>query len=152
MCEKKICSSIVYLISSSGSFELHRSNDRLQYPVCRPKSLEVSVTKIPEPGDWSEDWFTTWKSRKDNPNNLESFAQDEKENLINDADETDSHRDNPHEGNNIVVEIGSLCPVRRLLETSTHEVSAISLSRACCPRAHSNLEVIPDRCTSGVCL
>ena len=109
---KKICSSIVYLISISGSFELHRSNDRLQYPVCRPKSLEVSVTKIPEPGDWSEDWFTTWKSRKDNPNNLESFAQDEKENLINDADETDSHRDNPHEGNNIVVEIGSLCPVR----------------------------------------
>ena len=24
----------------------------------------------PDPGEWAEDWFRTWKSRKDNPNNL----------------------------------------------------------------------------------
>ena len=97
-----------------GSFELIRGNDRLQYPVCCPKSLEVSVTRIPEEGEWSEDWFTTWKSRKDNPNNLESCAQDEKENMINgDATASESPRENDHAvGGNIVVEIGSLCPVR----------------------------------------
>lgn len=99
-----------------GSFELIRGNDRLQYPVCCPKSLEVSVTRIPEEGDWSEDWFTTWKSRKDNPNNLESFAQDEKENMVNsqaDVKETDDLRVNDHKvGKSVVVEIGSLCPVR----------------------------------------
>ena len=102
-------------LSILGSFELIRGNDRLQYPVCCPKSLEVSVTRIPEEGEWSEDWFTTWKSRKDNPNNLESFAHYEKENMINgmDATPSESPRENDHAaGGNIVVEIGSLCPVR----------------------------------------
>ncbi len=97
-----------------GSFELIRGNDRLQYPVCCPKSLEVSVTRIPEEGEWSEDWFTTWKSRKDNPNNLESCAQDEKENMMNgNATVSETPRENDHAvGGNIVVEIGSLFPVR----------------------------------------
>lgn len=98
-----------------GSFELVRGNDRLQYPVCCPKALEVSVTRIPDEGEWSEDWFTTWKSRKDNPNNLETFAQDEKENLVNGIPGASfaAHRENDHVvGKNVVVEIGSLCPVR----------------------------------------
>lgn len=98
-----------------GSFELIRGNDRLQYPVCCPKSVEVSVTRIPEEGDWSEDWFTTWKSRKDNPNNLESFAQDDKENTVNDVrveTAVQSFRETDTMGKSIVVEIGSLCPIR----------------------------------------
>ena len=107
--------SCLYSMHILGSFELVRGNDRLQYPVCCPKALEVSVTRIPDEGEWSEDWFTTWKSRKDNPNNLETFAQDEKENLVNGIPGASfaAHRENDHVvGKNVVVEIGSLCPVR----------------------------------------
>lgn len=107
---------LVIQMNIPGSFELIRGNDRLQYPVCCPKSVEVSVTRIPEEGDWSEDWFTTWKSRKDNPNNLESFAQDDKENMVNDVcveTVVDTFREKDRTvGKNIVVEIGSLCPIR----------------------------------------
>jgi len=98
-----------------GSFELQRENDRVPNPVCRPKSLEVSVTKIPEPGEWSEDWFTTWKSRKDNPNNLVTFAQDEivktSENQYYAHSTKFNHESTPIL-QKVVVEIGSLCPVR----------------------------------------
>ncbi|EED91974.1 predicted protein [Thalassiosira pseudonana CCMP1335] len=71
-----------------GTFEKKRGNDRVHAPVSRPKSLEVSVTRIPDPEEWSEDWFTTWKSRRDNPNNLVTFA--EQEDVLN----ADLHNDN----------------------------------------------------------
>ena len=58
-----------------GSFQRTRGNDRVSNPVCCPKSLLISATKIPESGDWNEDWYTTWKSRRDNPNNLVTFAE-----------------------------------------------------------------------------
>lgn len=57
-----------------GSFEHKRGNDRISNPVSCPKSLQIKVTKIPESGDWNEDWYTTWKSRRDNPNNLVTFT------------------------------------------------------------------------------
>lgn len=98
-----------------GSFELERGNDRIPNPVCRPKSLEVSVTKIPEPGEWSEDWFTTWKSRKDNPNNLVTFAQDEaveRSTCQSYPDSTNFDQRSSPTQKKVVVEIGSLCPVR----------------------------------------
>lgn len=58
-----------------GSFERKRGNDRVPNPVLCPKSLQVPVTKIPESGYWNEDWYTTWKSRRDNPNNLVTFTE-----------------------------------------------------------------------------
>ena len=58
-----------------GSFESTRGNDRISNPVPCPKSLQIPVTKIPESGDWNEDWYTTWKSRRDNPNNLVTFTE-----------------------------------------------------------------------------
>eukprot|EP00579_Thalassiosira_antarctica_P009397 CAMPEP_0201915510 /NCGR_PEP_ID=MMETSP0903-20130614/5400_1 /ASSEMBLY_ACC=CAM_ASM_000552 /TAXON_ID=420261 /ORGANISM="Thalassiosira antarctica, Strain CCMP982" /LENGTH=1105 /DNA_ID=CAMNT_0048451127 /DNA_START=34 /DNA_END=3354 /DNA_ORIENTATION=- len=97
-----------------GSFEIKRGNDRVPNPVCRPKSLQVSVTKIPEPGEWNEDWYTTWKSRKDNPNNLVTFAQDETVKMSESqyfVHSTKCHEITPIL-KKVVVEIGSLCPVR----------------------------------------
>ena len=58
-----------------GSFVPERGNDRIPYPVLRPKSLQIPVTKIPEPGYWKEDWYTTWKSLRDNPNKLVTFTE-----------------------------------------------------------------------------
>eukprot|EP00984_Skeletonema_dohrnii_P005933 scaffold2108_cov88-Skeletonema_dohrnii-CCMP3373.AAC.1 len=58
-----------------GCFESTRGNDRISNPVPCPKSLQIPVTKIPESGDWNEDWYTTWKSRRDNPNNLVTFTE-----------------------------------------------------------------------------
>jgi hypothetical protein len=91
-----------------GSFEIKRGNDKVPNPVCRPKSVEVTVTRIAEEGEWSEDWFTTWKSRKDNPNNLVAFDQDETltETEVWNTDRKLTNR------KTVVVEIGSLCPVR----------------------------------------
>ena len=60
-----------------GSFEPKLGNDRVSNPVACPKSLLVPATKIPESGEWNEDWFTTWKSRRDNPNNLVTFTEEE---------------------------------------------------------------------------
>lgn len=91
-----------------GTFEIKRGNDRVPNPVCRPKSLQLSVTKIAKPGEWSEDWYTTWKSRRDNPNNLVSFAQAESENIL---ESSFSHLERSPSGKK-VVEIGSFCPVR----------------------------------------
>ena len=58
-----------------GTFESERGNDRVPNPVVCPKSLQISVTKIPETGEWNEAYFTTWKSRRDNPNNLVTFTE-----------------------------------------------------------------------------
>ena len=58
-----------------GSFESKRGNDRVSNPVVCPRSLQIPVTVIPESGDWNEDWYTTWKSRRDNPNNLVTFTE-----------------------------------------------------------------------------
>ena len=100
----------------AGSFEMERGNDRVPNPVCRPKSLEISVTRIPEPGEWSEDWYTTWKSRRDNPNNLMAFAQDETGRISEPLPGIDTTTATVSRGRSRtvkkVVEIGSLCPVR----------------------------------------
>lgn len=95
---------------------MERGNDRVPNPVCRPKSLEISVTRIPEPGEWSEDWYTTWKSRRDNPNNLMAFAQDETGKISEPLPRIDATTATVSRGRSRtvkkVVEIGSLCPVR----------------------------------------
>lgn len=52
-----------------------RGNDRVHHPVSRPKSFQMSVTRIPDEDEWDENWYTTWRSRRDNPNNLMAFAE-----------------------------------------------------------------------------
>jgi hypothetical protein len=94
---------------TQGSFDIKRGNDRVPYPVCRPKSVELIVTRIAEEGEWSEDWFTTWKSRKDNPNNLSAFDQEDNMTM---TEMWNAPCEEQTSGKKIVVEIGSLFPVR----------------------------------------
>lgn len=101
---------------------MHRGNDRIHHPVSRPKSLEISVTRIPDPEEWNEDWYTSWKERRDNPNNLIAFAEHELKASFAEGDidikENDSMLlDAPVHGPNaplkiVKIEIGTLCPVR----------------------------------------
>lgn len=105
MCTHQVKAHLSDPTLNVGSFEIKRGNDRAPNPVCRPKSVEITVTRIAEEGEWSEDWFTTWKSRRDNPNNLVAFDQDE----TLSTPETHQKISN---GKKVVVEIGSLCPVR----------------------------------------
>eukprot|EP00567_Pseudictyota_dubia_P011692 CAMPEP_0197453262 /NCGR_PEP_ID=MMETSP1175-20131217/34437_1 /TAXON_ID=1003142 /ORGANISM="Triceratium dubium, Strain CCMP147" /LENGTH=115 /DNA_ID=CAMNT_0042986495 /DNA_START=288 /DNA_END=632 /DNA_ORIENTATION=- len=37
----------------------------------------MPIDNVPDPGEWTEDWYTTWKSRKENPNNLKLFEKEE---------------------------------------------------------------------------
>eukprot|EP00804_Cyclotella_cryptica_P005641 CCRYP_000037-RA/>CCRYP_000037-RA protein AED:0.01 eAED:0.01 QI:110/1/1/1/1/1/2/1659/1694 len=105
-----------------GSFEMNRGNDRIHHPVALPKSLELTVTRIPDPEEWNENWYTTWRSRRDNPNNLIAFAEYEitTGNESNDIGQTSSSLDESEQVTHrsggtrrkVAIEIGSLCPVR----------------------------------------
>jgi len=39
-----------------------RGNQKIKAPVCKPKSMEMPMEIVPEPGEWTEEWFTQWKS------------------------------------------------------------------------------------------
>jgi len=45
------------LVETSG-------NDKVKEPICKPKSMEMPMRKIPDPGDWTPEWYTTWGGRK----------------------------------------------------------------------------------------
>ena len=44
-------------------------NDQYHEPICHPMSMQMPVGTISELV-WNEDWYTTWKSRRENPNKL----------------------------------------------------------------------------------
>jgi len=97
-----------------GTLEMKRENDRVPYPVCRPKSFQQAVKNIPDPDEWNEDWYTTWKSRKDNPNNLITFVETVVDDELHKEREEESSLKSGFYGRKkrVVVEIGSLCPIR----------------------------------------
>jgi len=97
-----------------GTLEMKRENDRVPYPVCRPKSFQQAVKNIPDPDEWNEDWYTTWKSRKDNPNNLITFVETVVDDELYKEREEESSLKSGFYGRKkrVVVEIGSLCPIR----------------------------------------
>jgi len=64
-----------------GEIIKKRGADKHHEPVCHPKSMELPMKNMPEPGEWNEDWFTTWKSRRENPNNLVIFDKDENDEM-----------------------------------------------------------------------
>lgn len=74
-----------------GAFIKARGNDRNFEPVCHPRSMKMPIDNVPDPGEWTEDWYTTWKSRKENPNNLKLFEREENmEESDSDDNESDS--------------------------------------------------------------
>jgi hypothetical protein len=44
-----------------------RGNHKFKQPFCKPKSMEMPIENIPDPGEWTEEWYTTWKSPWDRP-------------------------------------------------------------------------------------
>ncbi|KAL7487616.1 hypothetical protein ACHAW6_013672 [Cyclotella cf. meneghiniana] len=105
-----------------GSFELNRGNDRIHHPVALPKSLQLTVTRIPDPEEWNENWYTSWRSRRDNPNNLIAFTEyeittgaestgiEESSSSLDESEEVANRSSNTRR--KVTIEIGSLCPVR----------------------------------------
>jgi hypothetical protein len=101
---------------------MNRGNDRIHHPVALPKSLQLTVTRIPDPEEWNENWYTTWRSRRDNPNNLIAFTEYEitmgaESNGIGES--SSSLEDSEQVANRssgtrrkVTIEIGSLYPVR----------------------------------------
>ena len=55
-----------------------RGNDRNFEPVCHPKSMAMPLDqlkqRLPQPDDWEEEWYMSWKSRKENPDALFSSS------------------------------------------------------------------------------
>lgn len=45
-----------------GDLARRRGNDKIKLPVCKPKSMEMPIENIPDPGEWTEEWFTQWKA------------------------------------------------------------------------------------------
>ena len=84
----------------------------------------MSVTRIPDEDEWNEAWYTTWKSRRDNPNNLIAFSDlevkapsYEDDNIIaerqsSSLDESDPTLGTSNPKRKVNIEIGLLCPVR----------------------------------------
>ena len=106
-----------------GSFVTVRGNDRIPNPICRPRSFQVRAAKIADPDEWNEDWFTTWKSRRDNPNNLLAHAkEDEVSNTKrspNDDETVETHESDTESEDmedkprvKKVIEIGNIVSVR----------------------------------------
>ena len=47
-----------------GNLVRASGNDRIKVPVCKPKSMEMPMRTIPDPGNWTPEWYTTWGGRK----------------------------------------------------------------------------------------
>ncbi len=59
-----------------GQMKEDRMNKKTHERVCHPKSMSMSsVENAPDALAWKREWYMTWKSRKENPNQL---LQDEK--------------------------------------------------------------------------
>lgn len=39
-----------------------RGNEKYKPPICKPKSMEMPISSAPDPEQWTEDIYTTWKS------------------------------------------------------------------------------------------
>jgi len=63
---------------------------------------------MPDPGEWTEDWYTTWQSRKDNPNTLVNNDNQESKVDINEDED--------------VPEVGNICTVRLRIGESVSRV------------------------------
>ena len=82
--------------------------------------MVMPMENIPEPGEWAEDWYTTWQSRKENPNTLKLFEMDENLDESEDSESENSQQKRDHfeskNGDDAYWEedqdVGRLCTVR----------------------------------------
>lgn len=48
-----------------GDMVQKNGNEKIKQPVCKPKSMEMPIENIPDPGEWTEEWYKQWKSPYD---------------------------------------------------------------------------------------
>jgi len=39
-------------------------NDKIKAPICKPKSMEMPMRNVPDPGDWTPEWYTSWGDKR----------------------------------------------------------------------------------------
>jgi hypothetical protein len=66
--------SIMFSRNWFGDLVRVRGNDKHRPPVCQPKSMEMPMENIPDPGEWTEEWYTTWKAPDNKRNHSESHS------------------------------------------------------------------------------
>ena len=59
-----------YGVNWFGKIAIVRNNKRTHNPICHPQSALLVMDNFPDEDEWDEEWYTTWQSRKDNPNTL----------------------------------------------------------------------------------
>lgn len=75
-------------------------NNKARDPIIHPKCVEMDIEYNPLLDAWDEAWYTTWRSRKDNPNNFKSVQSS-----FSDSDSQRSISLQIHE-------IGTICTMR----------------------------------------
>ena len=122
-------SSLTYISTiytyCEGSFEKIGGNDRVCHPVSRPSAFQMTMTGIPHENEWKKNWYTSWRTRRDNPDNLMTFTELEiKTSYFTENDKNiicermlpiDESEDIPVcnvAKRRVKIDIGTLCPVR----------------------------------------
>mmetsp|Transcript_21610 Transcript_21610/g.33017 ORF Transcript_21610/g.33017 Transcript_21610/m.33017 type:complete len:2075 (+) Transcript_21610:97-6321(+) len=54
--------SVTFSRNWFGELPRVRGNPKYKPPFCKPKSMEMPIENIPDPGEWTEEWYTVWKS------------------------------------------------------------------------------------------
>lgn len=76
-----------WYLTITGKLTNTRGNDRFHQPISHPKSMEMPIeASLPEHNEWTEDMYTTWQSRQQNPNISNFYAPDELTEGIEDYD------------------------------------------------------------------
>jgi len=53
-----------------GVIITRKQSRKIHLPISHPKSVLMQISNPPDPNTWEEEWYTTWKTRRDNPNTL----------------------------------------------------------------------------------
>jgi len=56
-----------------GTISNHRISSKAREPISHPTSVRYELMPNSEFALWDEEWYTTWRSRRENPNNLNNM-------------------------------------------------------------------------------
>ena len=93
--------SIAYQRNWFGSLVQSRGNRKYSPPVCEPKSMEMPMENIPDPGEWTEEWYKTWKSPGDPhlmPDSASSADQTEDDFSVEEEDYSEGSHSSSYSG------------------------------------------------------
>lgn len=126
--KQKFLDSDVTLKTWFGEFVISKGNDRYYEPILHPKSMvmPMDMSSLPDPDDWVEDWYTTWQSRKDNPNALVKSGGDETMSIFSDNSNYYAHK---HEKIWQPPEIGLISTIRLQIGESVSRLDPYHTSR-----------------------